>query len=900
MRRTTLGLVLLLPLSAAFFAGAVRTTGRPSPGGEQGRAAPADPAERIRRTEDGLSPVRYSETDPPLRLTLREVMALYDVPGLSVAVIDDFRIAWARGYGVTEAGGAVPVTPRTLFQAGSVSKPVAAVGALALVEQGKLRLDEDVNARLRTWRVPENAFTRDEKVTPRRLLSHTAGLTVHAFPGYARGEPAPTVPQVLNGEKPANTAPVVADCPPGSRWRYSGGGSVVLQQLMCDVTGKPFPALLRELVFDRLGMQDSTYEQPLPAGLEGRAASGTYRTGKAVPGKWHVYPEMAAGGLWTTPSDLATLAAEIALARKGKSGRVLSPAMSREMLRRQVPEVTEFCLGGARHPDTMGLGFFLGDPTRPGLFGHIGDDAGFQAMLMMDADSGRGVAVMANSDNGILVGDWLVENIAHEYGWEGYRPPDRPRVGAGAVLRVVAHSRGTEAALRAYRGLKEEREPRYRPDRETLISLAYWLQRQGRRDDALRAAQLAAAEHPDYWNAFDTLGEMYLDAGNTKLAVENYEKSVALNPRNSGGREALARLKAPAGGLKGGAPKGAKIYVCPPCGLACDRRTFDKPGVCPECGMRLIEKTDEKPIRVAILLFEGVELIDYTGPWEVFGQAGFVVHTVAEKAGPVTTTFGQRVLPDYTLADSPPADILLIPGGNVSDALLANEPVVRWIRASARDARHVMSVCTGAFLLARAGLLDGQTATTFHKSLDNLARYAPRTRVVHDRRFVDNGKVLTTAGLTSGIDGALHLVARIKGKGAAQQTALGLEYRWEPDSGYARAALADRYFPHFPGLEGTIVRTEGTRDRWEIRAVVSAPNTAAGIAELLARQVASGTPHAVTPLTVPPRTKNTDGRAEVRWEFKDDQGRNWCGTGVVEPSRDEKGRFDLTLKLARE
>jgi CubicO group peptidase (beta-lactamase class C family)/putative intracellular protease/amidase len=828
-------------------------------------------------------------------------MEQYNVPGLSVAVIDDFRVAWARGYGVTEAGGAVPVTPRTLFQAGSVSKPVAAVGALALVGQGKLRLDEDVNARLRTWKVPENAFTRDQKVTLRRLLSHTAGLTVHFFPGYARGEPVPTVPQVLNGEKPANTRPVVVDCPPGSRWRYSGGGSVVAQQLMCDVSGKPFPALMRELVFDRLGMKDSTCEQPLPADRQGQAASGTYRTGKVVPGKWHVYPEMAAGGLWTTPSDLATLAIEIALARQGKSSRVLSPAMSQEMFRRQVPQVTEFGLGGARHPDAMGLGFFLGDPTRPGLFGHIGDDAGFQAMLMMDADSGRGVAVMANSENGILVGDWLVENIAQEYGWEGHRPPDRPRVGAGAVLQVVARSKGTQTALQAYRELKKGQAPRYRPDRETLISLAYWLQRRGKPDDALRAARLAAAEHPDYWNAFDTLGEMYLDAGNKKLAIENYEKSVALNAKNAGGREALARLKAPAGGLKGGAPSGAKVYVCPPCGLACDRRTFDKPGVCPECGMRLIEKQDEKPIRVAILLFEGVELIDYTGPWEVFGQAGFVVHTVAEKAEPVRATFGQRVLPDYSLANSPPADIVLIPGGNVSDALLANKAVVQWIQAKARDARHVMSVCTGAFLLARAGLLDGQTATTFHKSIDNLARYAPRTRVVHDRRFVDNGKVLTTAGLSSGIDGALHLVARIKGKGAAQQTALGLEYQWEPDSRYARAALADRYLPHFQGLEGTIVSTEGTRDRWEIRAVVSAPDTAAGIVELLARQVVSGTPHAVTPVTVlPPRKKNTEARAEVRWEFKDDLGRAWCGTGIVEPSREEKGRFDLTLKLARE
>src|SRR5262249_28446979 len=159
---------------------------------------------------------------------------------------------------------------------------------------------------------------------------------------------------------------------------------------------------------------------------------------------------------------------------------------------------SEFCFGNAQRPDAMGLGFFLGDSTGPSLFGHIGDDAGFQAMLMLFADSGRGVAIMANSENGILVGDWLVENIAPAYGWEGYLPPKRSRIGASAVLQTLARSRGVEAALRAYHELKGGQAPRYRPDRDTLISLAYWLQRQGKPEDALRAAKLAAQEYPDY------------------------------------------------------------------------------------------------------------------------------------------------------------------------------------------------------------------------------------------------------------------------------------------------------------------------------------------------------------------------------------------------------------------
>src|SRR5215510_11613866 len=183
---------------------------------------------------------------PALDITLKQLMETFNVPGLSVAVIDNYQIAWARGFGVTENGGGTPVTTRTLFQAGSISKPVAAVGAMWLVEQGKLSLDEDVNKKLKTWKVPENEFTKDQKVTLRRLMSHSAGLTVHGFPGYAVDEPVPTLVQILDGEKPANTEPVRVQLVPGTEWSYSGGGTSVAQQLMIDVTGESFPQLMRE------------------------------------------------------------------------------------------------------------------------------------------------------------------------------------------------------------------------------------------------------------------------------------------------------------------------------------------------------------------------------------------------------------------------------------------------------------------------------------------------------------------------------------------------------------------------------------------------------------------------------------------------------------------------------
>src|SRR5208282_3138916 len=197
-------------------------------------------------------------------MTINERMAHYKVPGVSVAFFDHGQIIWTKTYGFADVASKKPVTADTLFQAAPTRKPVAALAALRLVQEGKLSLDEDVNVKLRTWKVPENAFTIKEKVTVRRILSHSAGLTVHGFPGYASDEPVPTVVQILNGEKPANSDPIRVDVVPGTLWRYSGGGYVILQTLLSDVTGKPFPQIMSELVLRPAGMTHSTYEQPLP------------------------------------------------------------------------------------------------------------------------------------------------------------------------------------------------------------------------------------------------------------------------------------------------------------------------------------------------------------------------------------------------------------------------------------------------------------------------------------------------------------------------------------------------------------------------------------------------------------------------------------------------------------
>lgn len=499
--------------------------------------------ERIQRVENSFSPLAWGRNRSALQFTLRKLMELYRVPGLSIAVIDNFEIAWAKGYGVTEAGTSNPVTPQTLFQSGSVSKPVAATGALCLVEQGKLQLDEDVNQKLRTWKVPDNDFTKEQKVTLRRILSHTAGFTVHFFPGYAVDMQRPTLVQILNGEAPANTDPIRVDFVPGTRWRYSGGGLLVAQQLMMDVTGNPFPALMRENVFDKIGMYSSSFEQPLASEKAGLAASGTYWNGNIVPGKWHTYPEMAAGGLWTTPTDLAKLVIEISSSGQGKSNRMLSQTMARAMLTPQSRNVTEFALGNENYPDRMGLGFFLGDKTRPNLFGHIGDDEGFQAMLVMDSDSGQGAAIMANSQIGILLGDYLMENIAEEYRWKNHVIPNRPRIGADAALIAIAQMEGVQAALKQYDLFKRTQPLRYTPDQNTLLIFSYSLLASNQIEPALETMKLEIQEYPDFWGAYDTLAEIYAAIGEKRLAIENYEKAIELNPDNRNAIENVKKLK---------------------------------------------------------------------------------------------------------------------------------------------------------------------------------------------------------------------------------------------------------------------------------------------------------------------------------------------------------------------
>jgi CubicO group peptidase (beta-lactamase class C family) len=322
---------------------------------------------------------------------------------VSVAVADSGRIVWARGFGLKQVGTADSVDGETLFQAASISKPVTGTAMLKLVEEGKLSLDEDVNRYLKSWRFPDNEFTTKEKVTLRRLVSHTAGLTIHGFPGYEVGAPLPTIPQVLDGAKPANTGPVRAEAVPGTRWAYSGGGTTMMGLVMTDVTGEPFPALIKRLVLDPAGMTRSTFEQPLPQSRESEAATAHSQDGSALEGRWHVYPELAPDGLWTTPTDLLHWALEIAASRAGRSTKLLSQGMANQMLTVVMPPT--------------GLGPFLEGSGRGFRFGHGGSNAGFQCDLVYFPETGQGAAIMTNGDQGGNLIEEIKLSLAAEYGW---------------------------------------------------------------------------------------------------------------------------------------------------------------------------------------------------------------------------------------------------------------------------------------------------------------------------------------------------------------------------------------------------------------------------------------------------------------------------------------------------
>lgn len=344
-------------------------------------------------------------------LTMTELLRRTNVPGVSLAVIKDRALHFAKGYGLADTGANRPVQVDTLFQAASISKPVTAMATVRLAQEGRFSLDADINTLLTSWKVPASEHTRGQPVTPRSLSSHTSGADDgFGFPGYDPAASRPTLVQILNGQAPSSVGQVIFARPPFQAYKYSGGGVTLMELALSDATGTAFPQLLQDLVLGPLRMTNSTFEQPLPEPRASRAAHAHDRDGKVRAAPWHVYPEHAAAGLWTTPSDLATFAIEVQRALAGPRGAVLTQASAREM-------TTPVGVG------PYGVGLSLEKRGEGWYFSHGGSNWGFRCTLVAHLRKGYGVVVMTNGDNGGQVVNEIVERVAAVYQWDSLDTP---------------------------------------------------------------------------------------------------------------------------------------------------------------------------------------------------------------------------------------------------------------------------------------------------------------------------------------------------------------------------------------------------------------------------------------------------------------------------------------------
>ena len=343
--------------------------------------------------------------------TLEEMMERYGVPGVSIAVIKDFEIHWAKGYGIADVETGAQVNTETLFQAASISKPVAAMAVLKAVQDELFSMDDDINTILKSWQLPESPFTKDQPVTPRMLTSHIAGLgDGFGFPGYKPTDPIPTPIQILNGDKPSNVGPVPFARSPMTAFHYSGGGVTMMQLALTDAVGKPFQDILQKEVLDPIGMTESTFEQPLPPERDKNATRAHNGSGQAMDAKWHVYPEFAAAGLWTTPSDLAKFAIEVQKSLRDEANHVISQTMIKEML-------SPVGIGN------FAVGFEIAKQGQGWYFSHGGGNWGFRCLLSAHKVKGYGFAIMTNSDSGDILLNELKERIERVYGYDSLDKP---------------------------------------------------------------------------------------------------------------------------------------------------------------------------------------------------------------------------------------------------------------------------------------------------------------------------------------------------------------------------------------------------------------------------------------------------------------------------------------------
>ena len=366
--------------------------------------------DRIKQVENGLLPWVQLQDSAQVRYSIQERMKFYKVPAVSIAVINQGQIEWAQAYGLADVEQGIKAMPNTQFQAASLSKSVNALCIMKLVEEGKLSLDTDIRSYLKSWSFPDNELSMNQPITLASLLSHTAGLNVHGFAGYSVGSPLPTLDQTLNGLPPANNPAIKSILKPNTKYQYSGGGIVITKKILEDRFGVDYSALLTSKIFMPLGMPHSKFAQPLRTQDETQTATGYQEGGKPVVGKYHIYPEQAPDGLWTTPTDMARFILAIQRSLSGKSGSFLSSKLAKRMLTPVLDSTN------------AGLGLFITKKTTEPFFTHNGSNAGFNCDFYGSFSTGQGAIVMVNSDSYEII-DEILNSIATVYNWKGFYKP---------------------------------------------------------------------------------------------------------------------------------------------------------------------------------------------------------------------------------------------------------------------------------------------------------------------------------------------------------------------------------------------------------------------------------------------------------------------------------------------
>jgi CubicO group peptidase (beta-lactamase class C family) len=360
---------------------------------------------KIKEVENTISGRLVLNNEKPS--TILERMKFYNVKGLSVAVIENNKISWAKGYGWADEEEKRPVTTETLFEPGSISKSLNSVGILKLAQNKELDLHTDINTYLRSWKCPYDSLSKGKKITLSQILSHHAGLSVHGFPGHDIDRPMPTVYDILDGINGSPTPPVRSMFEPDLKFQYSGGGTTISQVILSDVTAQPYDVWMYENVLKPIGMIHSTYAQPPAKDLRKLCASGYMMNGDRVTSKFHAYPEQAAAGLWMTPSDLCNYIIDMQLAYKGGKSNVLNEDMVKLHL---TPTYTD---------GSAAMGTFIEEHDGAKFFKHDAGNDGFCGLFYAGLDDGFGIVIFANGNEFKIIYE-VLNSINKAYKWHNF------------------------------------------------------------------------------------------------------------------------------------------------------------------------------------------------------------------------------------------------------------------------------------------------------------------------------------------------------------------------------------------------------------------------------------------------------------------------------------------------